>query len=131
MNPCILYFSRTGNTKKLAEAIAEMTKAPIFDLASAEPNIVDFYDLLILGTPVEGFSPAKETTAFVEQMPKVEDKKAIVFCTCRIWKGRTLNSLAKQLSNKGYVTILKVSKKMKPEEPADFTDVLADIKKVL
>ncbi len=32
---------------------------------------------------MEGASPAKEAAAFIESMPRVEGKKAIVFCTYR------------------------------------------------
>jgi len=77
MNTCIVYFSRTGNTKRLAQAIADASKAPIYDLTSVAPPTLQTCDLLILGTPVEGTSPAKETLAFIEGMPKAEGKKAI------------------------------------------------------
>jgi flavodoxin len=76
MNTCIVYFSRTGNTKRLAQAIADAAKAPIYNLTSVAPSTLQTCDLLILGTPVEGASPAKETLAFIEGMPKAEDKKA-------------------------------------------------------
>jgi flavodoxin len=95
MNACVLYFSRTGNTKRLAEAIAETVKAPIFNIASTEPSAIENFDLLILGTPVEGSRPAMETLAFIENMPKKEGKKAILFCTCAFWKGGTFKILEK------------------------------------
>ncbi|MCW4018734.1 MAG: hypothetical protein NWF00_08695 [Candidatus Bathyarchaeota archaeon] len=132
MQTCVVYFSRTGNTKRLAEAIAEATNASTINISSAQPSAVQNIDLLILGTPVEGFRPAKETKAFVENIPQTEDKKAILFCTYALFKGSTFGSLEKTLSKKGYRTILKVSKKgMKPEQPADFTDVLSKIKQKL
>jgi len=132
MKACVLYISRTGNTKRLAQAIADTAKAPIYDLASAQPSGIENFDLLILGTPVEGFRPAKETLAFVENMPKVESKKAILFCTHSLWKGSTFKILEKELAAKGYDTILSVSKKgMKPEKEADFSDVLGEVKKAL
>ena len=132
MKTCILYFSRTGNTKRLAEAIAESTKAPIFAITSTEPSAIENFDLLILGTPVEGFRPAKETVAFIESMPKKEGKKTILFCTHAIAKGSTFKTLEKELYKKGYKTILSVSKKgMKPDKPADFSDVLKDIRNAL
>ena len=84
MNACVVYFSRTGNTKRLAQAIADTAKAPIFDLASTQPSAIENFDLLILGTPVEGASPAKETAAFIESIPKVDGKRAILFCTNRL-----------------------------------------------
>ena len=132
MNACVLYFSRTGNTKRLAQAIADTAKAPIFDMTSTEPSAVENFDLLIIGTPVEGSRPAKETLAFIENMPKKEGKKAILFCTCRLWKGRTFKIMEKELDCKGYETILGVSKKgMKPDKEADFSEVLAEVKKAL
>jgi flavodoxin len=85
MNACVVYFSRTGNTKRLAQAIADTVKAPIYDIASTTTSTIDNCDLLILGTPVEGASPAKETLFFIENMPKVEGKKAILFCTYRLF----------------------------------------------
>ena len=131
MKPCILYFSRTGNTKSMAEAIAEAIKAPVFAIASSDPSVVEDFDLLIVGTPVEGFNPAKETTAFVERLPKTEGKKAILFCTCALWKGRTFGVLKKILSNKGYETILSLSQKMKQDQPADFSDPINKIQEAL
>ncbi len=117
----------------MAQAIADVAKAPAFDLASADPSIAANYDMIIIGTPVEGASPAKETQAFMARLPKVENKKVILFCTFRLFgNARTMNKMEKELSEKGYETVLKVSKKgMKPGKPVDFSDVLGEVKKVL
>jgi flavodoxin len=131
MKLCVLYFSRTGNTKRMAEAISESVKAPVFDITSSDPSVVEGSDLLIVGTPVEGFHPAKETTEFLERLPKTEGKKAILFCTCALWKGRTFGVLKKKLSSKGYDTILSTSKKMKKGTPADFSENINQIQKAL
>ena len=120
MKSCVLYFSRTGNTKRMAEAISKAAKAPTFDMACSNPSIV------------EGFNPAKETKAFVECLPKNEGKKAILFCTYALWKGRTFGVLKKVLASKGYETILDVSKKgMNPDKPAEFSDSINKILKSL
>ena len=133
MNPCVVYFSRTGNTKRLAQAIAETVKAPIFDIASTQPSAIENFNLLILGTPVEGSSPAKETAAFIESMHKVEGKKAVLFCTHNFFgSGRTMKIMEKMLDDKGYETVLKVSKKgMKPDKEADFSEILSEVTKTL
>ncbi len=133
MNSCIIYFSRTGNTKRLAQAIADATKTPIYDLASTQPPTIENCDLLILGTPVEGASPAKETIAFIENMPQTQGKKVILFCTYRAFGNeRTMKNMEKRLSGKGYETIAKVSKKgMKPEKETDFSNIMDEIKKIL
>jgi flavodoxin len=133
MKPCVLYFSRTGNTKRMAEAIADMTKAPLCDIASSEPSIVEKYDLLFIGTPVEGASPTKEAKAFVQNLPRANGKEVILFCTHRIFGNkRTLKALKKELDGKGYKTLLGVTKRgMKPDQPADFSKALGEIKKAL
>lgn len=131
MKPCVLYFSRTGNTKRMAEAIAESTKAPAFDIASSDSSVVEDFDLLILGTPVEGFRPAKETMDFVGRLPKTKGKKAILFCTHALWKGSTFKILEKELFSKGYDTILSVSKKMRKYQTPDFSENVTKIKQVL
>jgi flavodoxin len=116
----------------MAEAISEATKAPSFDMASCEPSVVENFDLLIIGTPVEGFNPAKEAKAFVENLPKTEGKKAILFCTYVLWRGRAFGVLKKVLVNKGYETILGVSKKgVKSGQPADFSESIEKIAEVL
>ncbi|MCW4006433.1 MAG: hypothetical protein NWF04_07555 [Candidatus Bathyarchaeota archaeon] len=128
MKPCVLYFSRTGNTKRMAQAIAQALNAPSCSIDSCDLSVVADCDLLVLGTPVEGFRPAKETSAFLEQLPQSDGKKAILFCTYRLFKGSVFRSLDKALRNKGYLTILTVAKKgMKPEEPADFAKEIQEI----
>ncbi len=132
MKPCIFYFSRTGNTKRLAEAIAEQINAPIFSISSIEPSAVEAYDTVILGTPVEGAKPALETTAFVGQLPKGQGKKVVIFCTYRLFGNeRTMKILEKALVERGYETILKFSKKgMKSGQPADFSELLGKVKSI-
>jgi flavodoxin len=133
MNACVLYFSRTGNTKRLAQAIADMAKVPIFDITSTEPSVIQSFDLLIIGAPVEGSSPAKETSAFIENMPNVEGKKTILYCTYRFFgSGRTFKTLEKTLTFKGYETMLNVCKKeMRPNKEADFSDIPKKVKQVI
>jgi flavodoxin len=128
---CIILF-KNRKYQTPSRSIADTVKAPILNIASTEPSAIEKFDLLILGTPVEGSRPAKETLAFIETMPKKEGKKAILFCTCAFWKGSTFKLLEKQLASKGYESILSVSKKgMKPDKEADFSDALSEVRKVL
>jgi hypothetical protein len=85
--------------------------------------------LVILGTPVMGFKPAVETLAFIQRLPQSEGKKAILFCTYALAKGGTLKAMDKELSRKGYSTILSVSKKGVKPNKADFADILEKIAK--
>jgi flavodoxin len=132
MKACVLYISRTGNTKRLAKAISELLKAPVFDLAHApETSVVNAFDLLVIGTPVMGLRPAPEVQAFVKRLPECTGKKAILFCTYAIKQGGTLKVLEKELAQKGCATILSVSKRGLKPGKADFANILDEISKAL
>jgi len=128
MKACILFISRTGNTKRFAEAISELLSAPVFNIADApEPSIVNDFDLLVIGTPVMGMRPAPEVQSFVKHLPECTGKKTILFCTYAIKQGGTLKVLEKELAMKGYINILNVSKRGLKPSKADFKEVLDEI----
>jgi len=131
MKACVLYCSHTGNTKRLAEAIADMLKAPIFDVETSEASVADNFGLLILGTPVTGLRPAPEVSSFVKRLPECKGKKTILFCTYALKMGGTLKVLEKELAEKGYVNLLSVSKRVLKVGKADVSEVLAEIKKIM
>ena len=132
MKACVLYFSLTGNTRKFAETISEaLSIQPVCDITATEPSAVNEYDVIILGTPVHGFNPSKESFAFVENMLEGKGKQAILFCTYRLFKGRVFSKLKKELKKKGYSTVLCVSAKGKEFSKDDFTDATAKIEKAL
>jgi flavodoxin len=131
MKTCIFYISHTGNTKRFAEAISELLKTPIFDIATSEPTAVTEFDLLIIGAPVIGGKPAPEVLAFMKRLPQGEGKKAILFCTYALAKGGTLKAMEKALAEKGYTTILGVGKRGVKPNKADFKDALGEITKAL
>jgi flavodoxin len=129
MNTCILYYSQTGNTKKFAEVISNsLNISAVYDLTTNEANIVKQHDIVILGTPVHGFNPSKESVEFIKQLPEGNGKKTILFCTYRLWKGRVFGKLKGELKKRGYSTILCVSAKAKEFTDADFVEPVKKIK---
>ena len=131
MNACVLYFSLTGNTKRFAETISNMLNIPVFDLAKSVPSIVADYDVLILGTPVHGLSPAKPVSSFIEKLPKANEKKTIIFSTYAIRKGKANKKLENELGEMGYQTILSLSKRGFKLGEQDFAECIKQIKDVL
>jgi flavodoxin len=129
MKACVLYYSRTGNTRRFAEAISQATGAPIFRIEESDATNFTDYDLLFIGTPVTGFSAAPQVIAFVKKLPLSSGKQTILFCTCAIAKGQTFSVLEKELVQRGYNNILCVSKRgIKPKE-AEFKDAVETISK--
>jgi len=131
MKACVLYFSQTGNTKKFAETISDSLKIPAFNMTTSEPSVVDEFEAIILGTPVHGFNPSKESLAFVESLPEGNGKKAILFCTCRLWKGRVFKKLEKELKKKSYITVCSVSAKGRELNTEDFSDAVCKIARAI
>lgn len=132
MKACVLYISRTGNTKRLAEAISELLKAPVFNIADApDPSVTQDFDLLVIGTPVMGLRPTPEVQSFVKRLPEGAGKNTILFCTYAIKQGGTLKVLEKELAAKGYINILNVSKRGVKPSKADFKKVLDEIRKAV
>ena len=131
MKTCVLYCSHTGNTKHLATAIADLLKAPIFDVATSESSVVDDCDLLIIGTPVNGLRPAPEAAAYVKNLPEGKGKKTMLFCTYAIRAGGALKILEKELLQKGYVNLLSISKRVLKVGKFDAPEVLAAVQKAV
>jgi multimeric flavodoxin WrbA len=100
MNAVIIYWSKTGNTEKVARAIQEGLKnaGTNFSLLRVEDaEEVDFYDydLVCIGFPTHQWRPAKPVEKFLSSKfsayrnqgrikwgaPRVPGKNALVFCT--------------------------------------------------
>ena len=128
MKSLVVYESWFGNTRKVAEAIADALRAA-GDVAVASvadpPPPADDFGLLVLGGPthVHGLSssmsrrsaqqqlglPATETPGlrtYVRDLPPVEHRYAAVFDTrfekSAFLTGSAAHSLAKQLKRRGY-----------------------------
>jgi flavodoxin len=129
MKTAVFYFSRTGNTKRFAEAISESLKVPFFDITSLQPSSATDYDLLIIGTPVNGLKAAPEVFSFIQKLPEGVNKKTILFCTYALAKGSTFKILEQELSKKGCKNLLTVSKRGVKPNKTDFADALNEITK--
>jgi len=79
MKTSVVYFSRGGNTKKVAEVIASVfgTEAADIKKITGAPE----FDLLVIGTGTYGGRPGKGVLEFLDRMPSMKGKKAAVFGT--------------------------------------------------
>jgi len=104
MKTAIIYKSvHRGNTKKIAEAMAESLEADLFDLKDANKDIIKEYDLIGFGSGIYYYKPHKKLRKFVERMDNVENKKAFHFSTSG--DGKYFDWLEKNLSKKGFEVI--------------------------
>ena len=120
MKKLVVYFSKTGNTRVIAEKIAKNLNADIDEIIDKEKNgeekffkvknrKIDFkknsseYDLAIIGTPVWGFSASPIIKSYLYKN-NLQDKKLAFFCTCGGIKGFTFIQM-KKLSRKPLTTL--------------------------
>ncbi len=79
MTTAVIYSSKTGNTKKVAEYIAQRIGAEAINVK--ECGDISGYDKIILGCGVYAGKPAKVMTKFVEAN-KEKLSSASLFVTC-------------------------------------------------
>jgi flavodoxin len=77
----VVYYSESGNTQKIANAVAIGLGIEATKIEEVNPSALPDYDLICFGTPVQGAAPAKKVLDFISKMPAMDGKKAAVFCT--------------------------------------------------
>jgi flavodoxin len=138
MRSIIIYYSYTGNTKRVAEILADYLKGKnneveIVRLEAQESshffkqairglthkktkiNPVNFdlkdYDLICFGTPVWAFGPAPAMNTYLDKCFNLEKKEVILFCTygSGVGKERCLDYMQKILEKKQVKKISRFS----------------------
>jgi flavodoxin len=67
MKVLVAYFSQTGNTKKVAEAIFQEVQATKEIKELAQVDGLEGYDLTFLGFPLQAYGPAQQAASFLEK----------------------------------------------------------------
>lgn len=82
MDAVVLFATRGGNTKKVAEHIAQRIGADIIDLKeNNNPDIAD-YDIVILGSGVYSGKPNRIGTFIKKNVEILSSKKVTLFFCC-------------------------------------------------
>ncbi|MCR4817552.1 MAG: flavodoxin family protein [Fretibacterium sp.] len=83
MKTAILYASvHHGNTKKVAEAMAETLDADLFDLTKQENADISGYDLIGFASGIYYSNMHKAVRKFAESATFRPDQKVFLVCTC-------------------------------------------------
>ena len=104
MNTVLVYYSRGGNTRKIAEAIAEELEITPIDVKKNSPDVSDA-DLLVIGSGTYGGKPGKEMVAYLKNLKPVTGKRAACFSSCAGDASKTLAAMKEILTKKGYSII--------------------------
>ncbi|MDR1939286.1 MAG: flavodoxin family protein [Clostridiales bacterium] len=89
MNAVIyLYSYHHGNTRKVAEAMANVLSAPIVELeddGTARNSDTSGYDLIGFGAGIDRGKHYKQILDYAESLPQASGKKAFIFSTAGIY----------------------------------------------
>lgn len=116
IDTAIVYFSSAGSTHRVAEfigdaAVAEAATVETFNLARPDQaanleevvKIIETKDCLVVGSPVYALHAVPIIMHFLEILPNVNGKPAILFVTYgQVNSGTALHEMAQVLSSKGY-----------------------------
>lgn len=86
----VVYESRNGNTRRAAEAIIEgmcrdaEAKAVLSDVSKVESDHIDWYDLIVVGSPNHLGGPTDGITQLLDKlrMLNLDQKRGTFFDTC-------------------------------------------------
>ncbi len=110
MKSVVIYFSQTGNTKKVAEAIRdaireETGQCDIVKLKEADVKSLADYDLIGLGCPVFVWEEPANVKSFIRSMGPLRGKHCFIFATHGGHPGNTFPSMAGKLRRQGLKVI--------------------------
>ncbi len=110
MKAVIVYFSQTGNTEKVARAIAKGIKSTnnsciLTTLKEVVLEKLKDYDLIGIGTPVFYFQEPWNIRDFIKKLSFLKDKSSFIFCTHGGQDANTLPRMAKELKENGLLVL--------------------------
>ena len=100
MNIAVRYYSRSGNTRALAEAIAKAASVKAVSVVAPEAPIPEPTDVLFLGGALYAYGLDSHMKDYLKTLDKTKVKKAVLFSTS--WISRhALELLKKGLEEAG------------------------------
>ncbi len=110
MKPLIIYYSQTGNTKKIAKAISKgiintIGNCDLVTIKEIKPQELERYDLIGLGTPVWCGAEAPNVRRFIESIPEQNGKHLFLFCTHGVMPEHFFPVVVRRLRIKGFNVI--------------------------
>lgn len=110
MKTLVIYFSQTGNTRKIAQCIhdgltAGNAESELKALSDISANTLSDYDLVGIGAPVFYYKEPFNVRDFLQLLPQLNGQHWFVFCTHGNVIGNFFPSVADKLKAKGAAVI--------------------------
>lgn len=110
MDVTLFYFSKTGNTRKIAISLAAGfseagCSVRVLSLEEANPGDARGCELIGVGSPTYSSRSPTPVIEFISNLPSLSRVGAFVFATCGGAPGRVLFDLASGLRNRGAIVL--------------------------
>jgi NAD-dependent dihydropyrimidine dehydrogenase PreA subunit/flavodoxin len=110
MKGIVLYYSATGNTRKIAKAIHQGVKQSLKDsdiatIKEVAPRDLVKYDLIGLGAPLWGSRAPANVHNYLRKLPNLKGKLAFPFCNHGSYPDGFMYWVVPQLQKKGLTII--------------------------
>ena len=130
MNIKVRYYSRSGNTKLLADAIAKGVNEEAISVDSSNSQITDNIDILFVGGALYAYGLDKNLKEYLSNIDGSKIKRAVVFSTSWLSK-HSIDLIRNSLRDKGInVDEEYIYAKNKPNDKF-LKQVESDVKKYL
>jgi flavodoxin len=126
MNVLIVYYSKTGNTAKVAQKIKEYCeeKKASVEVCALEPKKslkpdeysrlqeiefknklpgIEKFDLIFVGSPVWGMGATPIIVSYLKGLENAKGKKFAVFLSCHVMTGNSVKKMSSILATKGAI----------------------------
>lgn len=100
MNIAVRYYSRSGNTKALAEAMARAAGVPAISVDAPEAELDEPVDVLFIGGALYAYGLDSHLKEYLKTLKREDARKAVIFSTSWISK-HSLDLLRKGLEEAG------------------------------
>ncbi|MCR5626434.1 MAG: flavodoxin [Lachnospiraceae bacterium] len=100
MNTAVRYYSRSGNTRAVAEAIAKGAGTTAVSVDSKDAAIKEPVDVLFVGGALYAYGIDKNLKEYLKTLKKEDAKRAVVFSTSWLSK-HSLDLIKKGLEEVG------------------------------
>lgn len=100
MNVAVRYYSRSGNTKALADAMARAAGVPAISVDAPEAKLDEPVDVLFIGGALYAYGLDSHLKEYLKTLKREDSRKAVIFSTSWISK-HSLDLLRKGLEEAG------------------------------
>ena len=100
MSTAVRYYSRSGNTKIVAEAIADALQVKAVSVDSSDAQLKDKTDVLFIGGALYAYGLDKHFKTIIRNLNPAKVGKAVIFSTS--WISRhSIDLIRRELQKKG------------------------------